>query len=208
MNTKDFAKFLEDYAELQRILGAKDFAAQSIELAEIFAAAPKSTVDQALAGADLWITPESAGLGFGAVKSRTHHFKQLASVVKRTSTAAKMKSLKTLLEFLNDHGDMKWSTLISQLNSAINATEDDVIRLYVTRLNADYKDKTRFARTFDALKKDKRIKVKQANEIASKFTDQKISGTKTKAFDWIMKKHEYYVSGIAASRAMAGKSAA
>ncbi len=208
MKTKEFATFLAEYAQLQRSLGAEKAAMRSLELSRTFENAPTATVDQTLNSASLWITQEACIGGSESVDAFTQSYVILQQVLARTSTASKLKPLNTLLKFLSDHGDMKWATLIDQLNQSFGASDDDVVRFYVSKLNSDYKDKKRFARTFEALKKDKRIKVKLALEISSQFTSQKMSGTKAKALDWIWKKHQYYVTGLAASKAMAGKSAA
>lgn len=208
MNSKQFAKFLENYADLQKVLGARESAHQTQRLADVFKSAPPQSVDQVLSSAEIWMSSQRRRVHSNAVNNCSEHFAALEHMLKQNSTAAKLKPLKTLLKFLADHGHMDWKALIRQLNEAVSASDADIIRFYVAKLNADFKNPHKFPTTFDALKKDKRIKVGLARKIASDFTGQNVTGTKAKAFDWVWKKHQYYVSGIAASNAMAGKSAA
>lgn len=211
MKPKAYAKVLQSLADYQAVIGAKTESAHLQDLADVMSTAKAISVDAALSSAHLWVEPKSSN-GFlkrpAKVSYILPHISALEAFLATVSTAPKRKPFKSLLAFLGEYPDMDWSTLTSQLRTAWNATDEDVVAFYVDRLNATYQDGSSFKTVFDALKKDKRVKVTLALDIASGFTGHAVKGTKTKAFDWIWKKHEYYTSGSAASRVMDGKSAA
>ncbi|MEM6556096.1 MAG: hypothetical protein AAF642_09485 [Pseudomonadota bacterium] len=204
-----FAKILESYADLQKSLGAEDSARRTRELGEIFRSTKITTVKAALSSIHLVIDPSKSPKFLG--KSVGEAVKPLADLEKflpGVATAAKRTPLTLFLGFARDFDRMDWTAFTSDLRRAFGASPNDIAEFYVKRLSDTYRDPRTFQKVYDALKNDKRVSPAIMKKIAVEFTGHKVTGAKAKLLDWIWKKHSYYESGSAASKAMAGKSAA
>lgn len=209
MKPAQFSKLLIQFANLQADLGGISAADKTREIAAIFARSKSASVAASLDTAYPWMERTKRPKIFEKnVAEYLPPFASFTDFLAVVATPAKTRPIKALLKFLTEHQEMEWSAFTKQLNTALSATDEDIIDFYVERLTETYEDEVAFKPVFASLKTDKRVKIAQALKIATQFTGFTVKGTKANAFDWIWKRHHYYITGLASAKAMHGKSAA